>query len=303
MVDEIGAKEKTPHTHVYICFTSAVRFSTLKKHFSSAHIEAAKGSIEQNLDYLKKSGKWANTEKSETTVENSFEEIGTRPAESKGKRYDLEELYRMIVEEGLTNTEIIRLNNDYILQIDKLDKVRTMYLQEKFKGTRRLDLEVTYVFGRTGGGKTRDILDGYGDENVYRVTDYKHPFDGYSTEPVIVFEEFRNSLTLKDMLNYLDIYPIQLSARYANKYACYTKVFICTNWPLEKQYEFEQETDEESWKALLRRIHKVKEYIDNDIIVYDSVSDYLNRKNRFKPVTELSAKEKQEIDAIFPPEE
>ena len=300
MVDEVGIKEQTPHTHVYVCFTNGVRFSTIKKHFPTAHIETARGTVKQNLEYLQKTGKWLETEKSETTIEGTFEELGERPRENKGKRGDLEELYKMIVEEGLSNAEIIRSNNDLIMQIDKLDKIRTMHLQEKFKGTRRLDLEVVYVYGLTGTGKTRDILNEYSDENVYRVTDYKHPFDGYTTESVLVFEEFRNSVPLKDMLNYLDIYPISLSARYANKFACYTKVYICTNWKLEKQYEYEQHNDIESWEAFLRRIHKVKEYTKDGVIEYSSVKEYMNRKTCFTPIKELSKEEQLEIDNLFP---
>lgn len=299
MADEIG-EQGTPHTHIFVCFNSAVRFGKVKKHFSRGHIESAKGSIEDNINYIKKAGKWADTAKAETTVKDTFEELGNRPPENKGRRGDLEELYHMIVEENLSNAEILRINNDYILQIDKLDKVRTTYLQEKFKGIRRLDLEVIYVYGLTGTGKTRDILDEHSDENVYRVTDYKHPFDGYTTESVLVFEEFRNSVPLKDMLNYLDIYPIQLSARYANKYACYTKVYICTNWKLEKQYEHEQRNDVESWEAFLRRIHKIKEYTKDGIIEYSSVEEYMNRASRFTSIAELSEKEQLEIDSLFP---
>lgn len=235
MADEKG-KNGVHHTHIFCCFSAPVRFSMMKKYFPTAHIESAKGTIEENLKYLKKEGKWAKTEKSDTTISGTYEEFGERPPENKGKRKDLEDLYHMIVDEELSNAEILALNQDYIMEIDKLDKLRTIHLQEKFKGTRRLDIDVTYVFGVTGSGKSKDILDEYGDENVYRVTDYDHPFDGYCCESVIVFEEFRSSLPLKDMLNYLDIYPIQLKARYNNKYACYTKVYLCTNWKLEKQY-------------------------------------------------------------------
>lgn len=300
MCDEIGANG-TPHTHVYVCFTGGVRFSTIKSNFKTAHIESAKGSVKDNVLYLTKSGKWADTEKAETTVKGTFEEFGERPPENKGQRGDLEELYQMIVEEGLSNAEILRINNDYILQIDKLDKIRTTHLQNKFRGTRRLDLEVTYVFGVTGMGKSRDILDAYGDENVYRVTDYKHPFDGYSIEDVLVLEEFRNSMPLKSLLDYLDIYPIQLPARYSNKFACYTKVFIVSNWKFERQFEPEQRDDRESYDAFLRRIHKVKEYTENGIIEYDSVKAYLGRNNRFRAVSELSKSEQHDIEKLFPP--
>lgn len=297
LVDEIG-NCGTYHTHIFISFDSPVRFSSLKKHFPTAHIETAKGSIEQNLEYLKKSGKWKGTDKAETTIEGSFEEFGERPPENKGKRKDLEELYHMIIDEGLTNAEIIRLNQDYIMEIDKLDKIRTMYLQDKFRCERRTDLSVCYVYGLTGAGKSRDILDEFGDENVYRVTDYVHPFDGYCNEPIIVFEEFRSSLPLKEILNYLDIYPIQLKARYANKFACFKKIFLCTNWKLEKQYSDLQSSDKESWDAFLRRIHKVKEYTENGIATYDSVTEYLDRHHTFTPVSKLPTDEQMNIPFI-----
>ena len=83
MSDEIGI-EGTYHTHFYCVFSSRVRFSTIKKHFPEAHIEAAHGSVQSNIDYIRKSGKWADTEKSETCVEGTFEEWGTIPIQ-KGK--------------------------------------------------------------------------------------------------------------------------------------------------------------------------------------------------------------------------
>ena len=70
------------------------------------------------------------------------------------------------------------------------------------------DLTVTYIFGRTGAGKTRSVMDTYGYANCYRVTDYRHPFDTYDGQDVLIFEEFRSSLKLADMLNYLDGYPL-----------------------------------------------------------------------------------------------
>ena len=62
------------------------------------------------------------------------------------------------------------------------------------------------------------------------------------------------------------------------KYACYNKVYIISNWSLEKQYAEVQREDKESWEAFLRRIHKVVVYSkDGSIEEYDSVKAYLNR--------------------------
>lgn len=49
-----------------------------------------------------------------------------------------------MVLDNMTNAEILATNQDYILQIDKLDKIRTTILTERFKETVRLELEVIY---------------------------------------------------------------------------------------------------------------------------------------------------------------
>ena len=283
MADEIG-KQGTPHTHIYVCFKSRVRFSTVQKYFPTAHIEKPHASVQSNIDYICKRGKWENTDKADTKVEGTFEEWGTVPLQ-KGTRPDMEELYQMI-DAGYSNAEILAINNDYILDIDKLDKVRTMLLIEKYKGKRRINLKVIYISGATGTGKTRGVLDEHGDENVYRINDYQHPFDGYSCQPVLAFDEFRSSLKLSDMLNYCDIYPIDLPARYANRFACYETVYIISNWELEQQYKEVQEDNPESWRAFLRRIHEVKIYDrDGKVTNYESVEKYLKRKEEFCTLT------------------
>lgn len=284
MADEIGEKG-TPHTHIYVCFSSRVRWSTIKKHFNEAHILVPRGTAQSNIAYIKKNGKWENTEKGETRVEGTFEEWGTVPKQ-KGNIAEMEELLELI-KAGYSNMDILNVNNDYILNLDKLDKLRTTYLIDKNKNERRLNLKVIYISGATGTGKTRGVLDTHGDGNVYRVSDYMHPFDHYSCEEVIAFDEFRSSLRISDMLNYCDIYPIQLPSRYSNKFACYETVYIISNWNLEEQYSEVQKDNPESWKAFLRRIHEVRVYAEDGVITtYDSVEKYLNRNQEFHPVTE-----------------
>lgn len=287
MADEKGS---CPHTHIFVCFKSRVRFSKVKKHFPSAHIEAAKGTVTDNVNYIKKSGKWENDDKHGTKIEGTFEEWGTHPPDSAGKNRDMSILFQMI-SDGYSNIDIIAYNQDYITMLTDMDRLRTEILTEQYKNERRLDLEVIYISGRTNTGKTRGVLDEFGDANVYRVTDYDHPFDGYRCQPVILFDEFRSSLRLADMLLYLDIYPIELPARYANKFACYTKVFIVSNRKLEEQYSELQRSERESWEAFLRRIKKVKIYeAFGEFKIYDSVESYMRRSGKFYEITEKNKK-------------
>lgn len=275
MADEQGSMY---HTHIFVVFASRVRFSMIKRYFEEAHIEKCKGSVSDNVNYVRKTGKWEDDKsKQEKKIEGTFEEYGNQPPDSKGKRSDMSELYQMVMD-NMTNAEILAQNQDYILQIDKIDKIRTTILTEKYKDTVRLDLEVIYISGATGTGKTRSVLEKNGYSNVYRVTDYLHPFDSYNGQSVIAFDEFRSSLRIKEMLLFCDIYPIELPSRYTNKYACYNKVYIISNWSLEKQYYEIQREDSESWEAFLRRIHKVIVYgKDGSVTEYESVKAYLER--------------------------
>ena len=95
-------------------------------------------------------------------------------------------------------------------------------------------------------------------------------FDGYKGERIILFEEFRSSIPITNMLRYLDIYKVQLPCRYSNKIACYNKVYITSNWTLEEQYKHIQREHPKTWKAFLRRITAVYDFDKSIDVPIDS---------------------------------
>lgn len=278
--DEIG-ENKTYHMHFYLAFASAVRFSTLQKLFGGAHFEMAKGSSQQNRDYVFKEGKWEKDKKKETNLPDTHEEFGEMPLERQGHRSDIEDLYDM-VKQGMSNFDILENAPQYLLNIDKVEKVRQIVKEENYKTVFR-QLSVNYIYGHTGVGKTRGIMEMYGYQNIFRVTDYEHPFDNYKGQDIIIFEEFRSSLKIQDMLNYLDGYPLELPCRYANKIACFTQVYIITNIPLSDQYEGIQRDCKETWNAFLRRIHRVICMQEKQSDMF-SVQEYFSKDTDFVPV-------------------
>lgn len=257
MADEIG-ENGTPHTHLFLCFSSAARFSTLQNKFSGAHFEMANGTCQQNRDYINKDGKWRNDVKHGTKVDDTFEEYGEMPIERQGARNDLADLFDAI-QSGADDFSIIENHPSYLVNIDAINKTRQIVHEKQFRNTFR-KLFVSYVCGSPGVGKTRGVMETFGYENCYRVTDYTHPFDGYRGQDVLIFEEFRNNLKLQDMLVYLDGYPVDLPARFMNKVACFTKVFIISNIPFEEQYSFVRVDNFDTYAAWLRRIHMIKIY-------------------------------------------
>lgn len=277
MCDEVG-QNGTYHTHLFIYRVDAIRFNQIKRLFPSAHIDFCRGTTQDNRDYIRKEGSYAGTLKEETNLKDTFEEFGDCPEEKQGARNDLTELYAMI-KDGLTDYEILENNPNYMNKLDTIERTRQIIRFKQYEEVNR-DIHVTYRFGKSGTGKSRKVLEEYGFKNVYRITDPRHPFDSYSGQDVIVFEEFYSSnWHLSDMLNYLDIYPIKLPSRYANKQACYTKVFINSNVPPDVHYSEVQKKHKDKWQAFCRRIHKVEYFkSETDIVVYNSVDEYLNRE-------------------------
>lgn len=252
--NEVG-REGTPHTHVYLVFENAVMFSTIQKRFYGAHIEPAKGSNQENRDYVRKDGKWAESEKRETNLPETFEESGELPPEPE-QRQKYNEAVLTMLQSGATNAEIIQELPTAINHLPHIERARQALLEERFRTTWR-PLVVYYIWGETGIGKTRSVMEKYGYENVYRVTNYTHPFDQYQGQDVILFDEFRSSLPLSDMLTYLDGYPVMLPCRYADKVACFTKVYVVSNLAFEEQYPVMQLEQPASWAAFKRRFQSI----------------------------------------------
>lgn len=307
MADEIGNEGKTPHTHIFLYSRSPLRFSTVKRQFPTAHIESAYGSCQSNKDYITKTGKWAATDKKDTSVEGSFDQLGTMPAhEAKGIAASAQYLFELM-ENGYSDAEILRMYPESMLHLDKVQRARATLQEDDCKSKWR-DLTVTYIYGKTNTGKTRSVMEKHGYANVYRITDYAHPWDGYKMQDIVLFEEFRSSLRIQDMLSYLDGYPCTLPARYANKQAGFTKVYITTNIPLEKQYPEIQENESETWEAFLRRISRIQRYETSGVIItFESVSDYFSKHPKKPPIATLPKVSESISDEAFaafmPPKE
>lgn len=287
MCDEEGDECETRHTHIFIYRSSPFTARQIDNLFPKMHRDNCYGTAKESRAYVLKDGEKFNKspDGSYDYTDNSgkrhqginfsdtFYELGTCPEEHQGKS-SVADLIVDMVRDGASNRQIVETVASAYKDIDKIERTRSMFRDAEFANCWR-DLEVTYIFGATGNGKTRSVMDKYGYAACYRVTDYKHPFDTYDGQDVLIFEEFRGNLKHGDMLNYLDGYPLLLPCRYFNRQACFTKVFIITNIPPDDQY---RNVDRESQRAFYRRIHKVQQYHDNGTISeWPSVQAYLDR--------------------------
>jgi hypothetical protein len=133
-------------------------------------------------------------------------------------------------------------------------------------------------------------MEKYGYSNVYAVNNYKHPFDLYQGESVMLFDEFNSGFRIQDMNNYLDGYPIALPARYNNKQACYDKVYIISNLDLWEQYHHVKIYQRSVWDAFIRRIHKVIViFPDGKRVEYEAQKYIYNIENRLAQTDEATS--------------
>ena len=309
LCDEEGDECETLHTHIFLYRSSAFTAAQIGKLFPSCHRDKSFGTCVEIRSYIRKEGDKFNREAdgsynyTDSTGKvhagknflETFEEFGDVPEEHQGKSSSAE-LIVSLIQDGASNREIVDTVNAAFKDIDKIERVRSMYRDADFASKWR-DLQVTYIFGNTGSGKTRSVMDTYGYLNCYRVTDYKHPFDTYDGQDVIIFEEFRGGIKHGDMLNYLDGYPLLLPCRYFNRQACFTKVFIITNLAPDFQY---QGIDDESRRAFFRRIHCVRQYDEfGHIVDYPSVDAYIHRKDWVQQTMREIKNETADHAAIF----
>lgn len=275
-------KEETVHIHVYMFFTNPRAKSSISKLFNNAHIDKCMGSPAECVAYCHKSDLKFNLKADGTYfyIDSSkkehsgvhykdwdYQSSAEIPELKQGKRNDLVDLYSAI-ESGKSNAEIYRENPNTIRYAGNIDRIRQDILFDKYKEDNR-DVKVVMQFGDPGTGKTRWARETFGNANISTISNNKHPFDNYKGQDVIMFEEFYSTdFKVNDMLNWIDIYPLTLPARYSDKMACYHNVIINSNVRIELQYPNVQREYQKTWLAFLRRIHYIRVYEDGIIKTY-----------------------------------
>lgn len=262
----MGQREEGGHTgyrhyQLFMQATSRIRLSTVRARLEKKHgihvnyIEPRRYSAASCVTYVSKK----ETRQAGPFIHGDFD-----MHEDQGKRTDLEELRDAVVK-GASVNEIL---NDPELS---LKAARFMPWLEKMVGAQQAarfsqeDREVTvhYLWGKPGLGKTRSVLDGDRSQ-IFRVTNYEHPFDDYSGQSTLILDEFAGQLPFQLLLNVLDRYPCKLPCRFHDTWAGWTTVWIISNKPLERQY---QDVEPQVRAALDRRITTNEEFKSNEEFV------------------------------------
>ncbi|MGI6019825.1 MAG: hypothetical protein ACOX8M_13770 [Marvinbryantia sp.] len=234
LVDEVGSKAHTRHTHVFLYSSAPIRFSSLKKRFPVAHIERSYGSCKENRDYLLKTGKWENTTKADTTISGTFEEAGTCPEDAKHEKYGSILQVIEALQEGKSVDEVVQERPQYALRTKNLKDLKKVVSERYLKEIR--EVSVTFISDPYEEYDLSEIYEKYGFREVCRITAYKKPmsFDNYDGQKVLLLDNFTEQLKIPELITLCQGYPLYLPARYEDRVAAYNLVIIHSRYRPEE---------------------------------------------------------------------
>lgn len=290
--EERGA-EGTAHLQGYIYFSGATRMTQIKNiefktpegasvfPFRGAHLEAAKGSPEQNVAYCTKA---------ETRVAGPWT-LGEVP-KGAGERTDL----HRAAEELMRSGDIRAIDPAVFIKYAS----GCLKLAALAPPPRRDNLKVITIIGTTGIGKSYSVHDLYPDVFVVNMGNSGLWWDGYTGQPAIMFEEFKGQVQLQKMLQILDPYPLRLEIKGGLVPARFTIVFITSNTMPKDWYENKDGRRDAELKALDRRLDTESATNKNPIrfIHVDTREELHRRLDRAMAIVDLQPKPAKRLSPV-----
>ncbi|CUO57637.1 Uncharacterised protein [Fusicatenibacter saccharivorans] len=258
------SKEGMPHVHMVLEGSVSMRFSAVRKCYGKAHLEPTRGSRKMVLQYIHKRGKFA--EKGERVVcFVSYGNIEGNKTKTLINQNAILDRIEELIEDGKTPNEImgedIRLRKEETL-------VRKAFFAKRYRETPPYrKVTVVWHLGESGSGKTfsyTKLCESRGEEEIYFCAEYANKgvgaFDLYSGEKILFLDEIRStSLPYETLLTLIGPYRTQIHCRYANAFALWEEVHICSILAPEDLYKGmvkSEERERDCIQQLLRRINK-----------------------------------------------
>ena len=240
----------TEHFQGALIFSIGKRFKNVKRYLPTAHLEKARGSNSQMRDYCSKE---------DTRVEGPFE-LGEFAEER--DRTDIKDFIRL-VQSGATKQDLSRLYpNLYIKERNKIENIKADNYEDYEYRCR--DVDVTYIYGDSGVGKSTYIRRKIGLKNTFFVHSYDNAmFTNYKYQDNLVLDEFAGQMKIQTLNQLLDVMPFEMRGLGCLKYATFHHVYIISNYKPVELYKQIQEDEPRIFQSFNRRLHKII-YVDEN---------------------------------------
>lgn len=278
---EEGSKTGYDHFQIFAQWESPTRFSSIRKSFMSRgwsvqYVAPRQFSVSSCLAYCSKEatrleGPWT---RGEAQLPSTDKETLLLEAENS-------------LAEGSTTVDALLLNPETRgaarRHLNYLRAIEEAAMRSRWSKT---DRHVTghLMWGPPRTGKTWGLThERYDYNDVYRVTDWVHPWDSYQSQRVLILDEFEAQVEFHLLCQILEGYPLELSARYSNGWAAWDTVWIVSNAPLEDLVDLyrRQGVSEAMLPSLPGRISEVIHHKAPGVEVSSIPESYLAMQNRF----------------------
>lgn len=234
---EVG-ESGTPHIQGYIEFFTNQRLSAVRKLIPRAHWEKRVGTSKQARAYCTKDNDWV--------------EQGEMSDPTPGSRNDINKVKSMI-KDGKGMKDIIEDSSSY--QAVRYAEKMLTHCENK----RNWKPEVTWLYGPTGSGKTRQAMENTLDPWISGKN--LKWWEGYDAHSDVIIDDFRKDFcTFHELLRILDRYPYTVEVKGGSRQLLAKRIFITSCYPPESVYDTREDI-----KQLLRRIDNVIEVAGNTI--------------------------------------
>lgn len=214
-------------------------------------------------------------QKGETAVQGTYRQYGEPSRASIGKQ-NWEEFLAFL--RGENNGGKVPQYDEVVEQFPdmaaKYSQMITRYTACKEKSTQRLTLRVTYIWGRSGAGKTRlahQLLENT--PHMIKVMGQTQ-WDGLkASDQAILIDELRGkSVQFPEMLRVCDVNKCTVNVKYSTAAVNVNTIIITSNADPSKVYR-DSYTTEEDEAAWLRRIHNNFEFVDTNLFLVHKCAD------------------------------
>lgn len=267
---EVG-ENGTPHLQGFAQSKRRMSQAWWKKQLPRAHIEVARGSPQQNIDYCKK-GNQSKAEWEELGTEGEnygqdaviFEKGEVREKDQgKGKRSDLAEIRDLVMTKHGSMLDVINSATSY----QALRGAQIMMTYRPYKSN-DLPKEVHWFYGPTGTGKTKQAMDEIiaTGSNYWISHDTLNWFDGYFGQENVLIDDFRTTMCKYNfLLRLLDRYPLRVPVKGSFVEWHPRTIWITSNKSPEDLYTFEEKTRDDIGQ-LLRRLTRIVSFENQQVL-------------------------------------
>jgi hypothetical protein len=198
---EKGENKETPHIQGYIELDDNQALTFTQNYFNlykndkliKFHLQATRGSSQQNQEYTSKEGQWW--------------EFGVPKKNTQGKRNDMEKLRNRIFENPKSYNEMLEHENLNFQQIKYMQQL--LPVAYKHRNPEKPPI-VFWIYGSSGSGKTKLAFDSFR-ESICKVSNFNWLGTGYTQQGCFLLDDLRTySIEFNELLTLIDVYPTDI---------------------------------------------------------------------------------------------